>query len=81
MDTTTKKKLTLLLLISVLLSSCSDSVYVCMGSFSRRYHKTESCDGLRNYGGRIEKVYKEEAESMYRTPCHICYTIKERSEH
>ena len=81
MDTTTKKKLTLLLLISVLLSSCSDSVYVCMGSFSRRYHKTESCDGLRNCSGRIEKVSKEEAESMYRTPCHICYTIKERSEH
>ena len=81
MDTTTKKKLTLLLLISILLSSCSDSVYVCMGSFSRRYHKTESCDGLRNCGGRIEKVCKEEAESMYRTPCHICYTIKERSEH
>lgn len=77
----TKRKLTLLLLISILLSSCSDSVYVCMGSFSRRYHKTDSCIGLRRCGGRIEKVSKEEAESMYRTPCHMCYTIKERSEH
>lgn len=77
----TKRKLTLLLISILAFSSCSNDVYVCMGSYSRRYHKSESCDGLRNCGGRIEKVSKEEAESMYRTPCHICYTIKERSEH
>ena len=77
----TKRKLTLLLISILAFSSCSNDVYVCMGGYSRRYHKSESCDGLRNCGGRIEKVSKEEAESMYRTPCHICYTIKERSEH
>lgn len=74
-------KLILLLLISILLASCSDGVYICTGSYSRRYHKTESCEGLRRCGGKIEKVSKEKADSMFRTPCHICYSIKERSEH
>lgn len=76
-----KKKLILLLLISTLLTSCSDNVYVCMGNYSRRYHKTESCKGLRRCGGKIEKVSKEKADSMFRTPCHICYSAKDRSEH
>ena len=76
-----KKKLILLLLTSVLLVSCSDSVYVCMGSYSRRYHNTDSCIGLRRCGGKIEKVSKEKADSMFRTPCHICYSVRERSEH
>lgn len=73
--------LTYILFLFIILSSCSDSVYVCMGSYSRRYHKTESCKGLRRCGGKIEKVSKEKADSMFRTPCHICYSIKERSEH
>ena len=75
-----KKTLILLLLTSTLLSSCSDGVYVCMGSYSLRYHKTESWKGLRRCGGNTEKVSTESAESMHRTPCHICYSIKERSE-
>lgn len=74
-----KRKLILLLLISItVVTSCSDGVYVCMGGFSRRYHKTEACDGLRRCRGRIEKISKEKANSMFRTPCHICYSVKER---
>ena len=74
------KKLIPFLISFIILTSCSDSVYVCMGIFSRRYHKTESCEGLRRCGGRIEKVSKEKADSMYRTPCHICYSRKERAK-
>lgn len=76
-----RKLIQLLLLISAIVTtSCSAGVYVCMGSLSRRYHKTESCKGLRRCGGRIEKVSKERADSMFRTPCHICYSVKERND-
>ena len=51
-----------------------------MGGFARRYHKTESCDGLRNCGGTIKKMTKEEAQKMYKTPCYVCYSPKERGE-
>ena len=75
-----KRNLILLLTSLIILSSCSDGVYVCMGSYSRRYHKTESCEGLRRCGGKIENVSKEKARSMHRTPCHICYSVKERAK-
>lgn len=79
---TRMKKSILLLLTSVLFfASCSDGVYVCMGSYSRRYHKTEFCKGLRRCGGKIEKVSKERADSMFRTPCHICYSVKDRRDY
>ena len=63
-----------------ILVSCSDTVYICSGRYSKRYHKTASCEGLRNCGGKIEKVSKEAIDSTFRTPCHICYSIKERTD-
>lgn len=76
-----KHKIIYILFAIVLISSCTpDGVYVCMGGFARRYHKTESCEGLRNCGGIIKKMTKEEAQSMFKTPCHVCYSPKERGE-
>lgn len=69
-----------LMVISIISSCAPDGVYVCMGGFARRYHKTESCEGLRNCGGIIKKMTKEEAQSMFKTPCHVCYSPKERGE-
>ena len=74
------RKILVVLSMLLLLTACSDSVYICRGFYSRRYHKTESCKGLRSCGGIIEKVSKEKADSMFRTPCHICYSHKERYE-
>ena len=72
------KKSLVVLSSLMLLTACSDSVYICNGYYSRRYHDTSSCKGLRSCGGIIEKVGKEKADSMFRTPCHICYSQKER---
>lgn len=69
-----------LMVISIISSFAPDGVYVCISGFARRYHKTESCEGLRNYGGIIKKMTKEEAQSMFKTPCHVCYSPKERGE-
>lgn len=48
-------------------------VYVCTGSKSKRYHKTNECKGLSKCSGSIKKVTIEEAKRMNRTPCKICY--------
>ena len=69
-----------LMVISIISSCAHDGLYVCIGGFVRRYHKTEPCEGLRNCGGIIKKMTKEEAQSMFKTPCHVCYSPKERGE-
>lgn len=48
-------------------------VYICTGSYSKRYHSTRSCKGLRNCGGSIKAISIEEAEQMGRTPCQLCW--------
>lgn len=49
------------------------TVYICTGSSSERYHSNPDCRGLNRCNGSIEAVTESEAESMGRTPCHICY--------
>lgn len=62
----------------ITLSSCADNVYICTGGYSRRFHRTEYCKGLRNCSGIVKKLTKKEAIDMYKTPCHICYSEKYR---
>jgi uncharacterized protein YceK len=79
------KKLLLLLASAALLTGCGSAVaqsndketngeivYICTGGYSKRYHSTRSCKGLRNCGGTIKAISIEEAEEMGRTPCQIC---------
>lgn len=75
-----KKKMILLCSLLLFFASCSSDVYVCMGGYARRYHKSKSCKGLRNCGGIVQAMTKEEAQNMFKTPCHICYNQKERAE-
>lgn len=49
------------------------TVYICTGGYSKRYHSTRSCKGLRNCGGSIKAISIEEAEEMGRTPCQLCW--------
>lgn len=51
----------------------SAKVYICTGNSSKRYHKTSRCKGLRRCSGEIRKVTVDEAKSLGRTPCKICY--------
>lgn len=75
-----KKRMILLCSLLLILASCSSDVYVCMGGFARRYHKYKSCNGLRNCGGEIKAMTKEDAQKRFKSPCHICYSPKERTE-
>lgn len=47
--------------------------YICTGSQSKRYHKTEDCIGLSRCSRTIEKVSVKDAKELGRTPCGYCY--------
>lgn len=50
-----------------------ETVYICTGESSVRYHSSPDCRGLERCSGSVEKVSKSYAESIGRTPCRICY--------
>lgn len=61
-----------LLVASYLLVATTANVYVCNGSYSKKYHLIENCSGLRNCSTLIEKVsLKYATEELKRTKCAI----------
>lgn len=51
----------------------TETVYICHGPKSHRYHKTPKCKGLCRCSTDIKKVTKAEAQAKHYTPCKICY--------
>lgn len=50
-----------------------ETVYICTGENSTKYHKSKDCSGLRNCKGSIKQISLEQAKKMGRTPCKKCY--------
>lgn len=48
-------------------------VYICTGSYSKCYHKTDKCEGLEYCSKDIKKITIEQAKQMNRKPCRYCY--------
>ena len=48
-------------------------VYICTGSQSKKYHKTDKCYGLSKCSGSIVKKKESIAIKEGRTKCKICY--------
>ena len=82
------KQTTILFLTLTLLFSCSNeksetrqdenqiredgTVYVCTGSYAKRYHTKQHCRGLQRCTGETMEISLQEAEEEGRTPCKIC---------
>ena len=49
------------------------TVYICTGPQSKRFHKTSHCRGLNSCSGDILAVSLSKAKSLGRTPCKWCY--------
>lgn len=49
-----------------------NTVYICTGNSSTKYHANSKCRGLGGCKGSIKAISKEEAIKMGRTPCGIC---------
>jgi hypothetical protein len=54
------------------LSTNDNTVYICTGTSSKKYHADSKCRGLGGCKGSIKAISKEEAIKMGRTPCGIC---------
>lgn len=54
-------------------SQTEQTVYICTGPQSKRFHKTSHCRGLNSCSGEILAVSISKAQSMGRTPCKWCY--------
>ncbi|MBQ6653514.1 MAG: hypothetical protein IJM81_09045 [Prevotella sp.] len=52
-----------------------DSVFVCSGSSSEKYHAASTCRALASCKGTLKKMPVAEATQAKKTPCKIC--IKE----
>lgn len=50
-----------------------NTVYICTGPNSKRYHSHSDCRGLGKCSGEIREVSVSKAKSMGRTPCKWCY--------
>ncbi|MDG4946985.1 hypothetical protein NMK71_11235 [Weeksellaceae bacterium KMM 9713] len=46
-----------------------NTVYICNGKSSKKYHLTPNCRGLSNCSTKIYKVTKDEARRLNRTLC------------
>jgi len=53
--------------------SAKDTVYICTGPQSKRFHKSPECRGLSSCSKEIKAVSIETARKMGRTPCGWCY--------
>ena len=51
----------------------SDTVFICTGSASKRFHATDSCSGVSNCTKEVRGVTRAEAEAKKRTFCHTCF--------
>ena len=51
----------------------AETVYICHGPKSHRYHKTPKCKGLCRCSTELKQVTISEAEKMQFTPCKICH--------
>ena len=49
------------------------TVYICTGSYSKRYHSTPECSGLNNCKGEIKAISMSSAQKKGRTPCKKCF--------
>ena len=68
------------ILFMVSMLSAGDSVYVCSGKASTKYHKVEFCRGLETCTTKISSVsLKAAVDSLKRTPCFVCFKRKKKA--
>ena len=53
-----------------------DTVFVCTGSASKRFHAAENCTGLTSCTKDVLSLTRAEAELQRRSHCHICIADK-----
>lgn len=60
-------------LIDIYTVSDSDTVYICTGKASKRFHASDTCEGIMQCTKKILSMTRADAEKRHRTFCHKCY--------
>jgi hypothetical protein len=47
----------------------NETVYICGGPYSKKYHYDKNCSGLSNCSTEIYSISKKESQNMGRTLC------------
>ena len=67
------KTLIISFVVSLMLATsapvATDTVYICNGQYSKKYHLIENCRGLNNCSTKVEKVTLKAAKDKGRTLC------------
>lgn len=69
-------KKTLLILFMISMISCNqngEKVIVCTGKYSKRYHSSVLCKGIKNCKGSIKMITLNKAIESGKTACGYCY--------
>lgn len=53
-------------------TTATDSVYICTGQYSKKYHKKEDCKGLENCSQKVVRITEDSAKAIGRTSCNWC---------
>ena len=72
-DTTGQEQEPQSALIDIYSVSDSDTVYICTGKASKRFHASDSCEGIMQCTKKIITLTRADAEKRHRTFCHKCY--------
>jgi hypothetical protein len=64
-------KVLLFVLTLFVFQNSSNEVYICKGSTSKVYHKSEKCNGLKRCSSGVSKLSQDEAEKMGRRACKL----------
>lgn len=51
----------------------TDTVYICTGSGSKRFHANNGCAGIVSCTKDIQPITRQDAEKRKRSFCHICF--------
>lgn len=51
----------------------SDTVFICTGKASKRFHASDTCEGIMQCTKKIIPLMRVDAEKRHRTFCHKCY--------
>lgn len=60
-------------LIDIYTVSDSDTVFICTGKASKRFHSSDTCEGIMQCTKEIIQTTRADAEKRKRTFCHKCY--------
>jgi len=66
------KIIPLLIAVFIFINTAAQTVVICEGKYSKKYHSSENCRGLNNCKGGLSNISLSNAQQIGRSACSIC---------